>query len=163
MSDIKTAFGANGQTFTCTLASLASNATAGRQSTVVDNTSNLYVDAYVMLKVKTSASALANDKAVYVYAYATVDNGTTYTDTVTGADGAVTLTDPTTLPLLGTVWTPSTSTTYTGGPWSVCRALGVQFLPAKWGIVVRNYTGQNLDSTEGNHAKLWQGVYATVA
>jgi hypothetical protein len=162
MPSVKTAYGTNGQTFTCTLASLGSSATAGRESTAVDNTSDLFLDALVMLKVKTSASALANDKAVYVYAYGTVDNGTTYGDVCTGSDAAVTLTSPSELPLIGVIYCPSTSTTYKGGPFSVARAFGGR-LPAKWGIVVRNYTGQNLDGTEGSHAKLWQGIYATVS
>jgi hypothetical protein len=161
MSNVKEALGTSGQTFTCTLASLASSATAGRESTAIDNTSDLFLDVLVMLKVKTSASALANDKAVYVYVYGTVDGGTTYTDTATGSDAAITLTDPTEMVQLGTVFCPASSTTYKGGPWSVARAFG-GFVPAKWGIVVRNYTGQNLDSTEGNHAKLYQGIYATV-
>lgn len=161
MSDIKTAYGTTGQAFTCTLASLASSATAGRESTAIDNTTNLYLDALVQVRVKTSASALANDKAVYVYAYATVDNGTTYTDNATGLDAAITLVSPTELLLIGVVWCPAISTTYKGGPWSVAKVFGGA-LPAKWGIVVRNYTGQALDATEASHAKLWQGVYSTV-
>ncbi len=161
MASIKTAFGSP-STFTVTLASLASSATAGRESTVIDNTSDLFLDALVMIKVKTGAGSAANDQAVYVYCYGTVDGGTTYPDTVTGSDAAITMNNPTQLSLLGAIWTPAASTTYKSQVFSVAKALG-GFLPAKWGIVVRNYEGNALDSTEGNHAKLWQGLYSTVA
>jgi hypothetical protein len=161
MADIKIAYGTTGQVFTITLASLASSATAARESTVIDNSSNKYLDAVVFLKVKTSASALANDKAVYIYAYGTVDN-TIYTEAATGADAAITLATTTNLPIIGTIWTPATATTYNGGPFSVARAFG-GVLPNKWGIVIRNYTGQNLDATGGSHSAMWQGVYNTVA
>jgi hypothetical protein len=40
---------------------------------------------------------------------------------------------------------------------SVAAAFG-GVLPERWGIIVENKTGGALDSTEGNHAKLWQGV-----
>ena len=36
-------------------------------------------------------------------------------------------------------------------------------LPRKWGFVLRNYTGQALDSTEGNHQKTYSGITYTVA
>ena len=42
---------------TCTLASLASSATAGRGCAAVDNSTNLYDDALVTIAVKTSSSA----------------------------------------------------------------------------------------------------------
>lgn len=161
MANIKTAYGTMGQTLTCTLASLASSATAGRESTAIDNRTNLFLDAFVMVKVKTSASVLANDKAVYIYVAGTVDDGTTWPDAVTGINAAITLVDPTELILLGTIFCPAISTTYNGGPWSVARAFGGS-MPAEWSIVVRNYTGQALDASEASHSKLYQGVYATV-
>ena len=160
MSNIKEALGTSGQTFTCTLASLASSATAGREATVIDNTTDLFLDVFVMLKVKIGAGTIANDQAVYALVYGTVDNGTTYPDTITGSDAAITFNNPVNIALLGTIYTPAQSTTYKGGPWSVARALG--YVPAKWGIAVRNYSGVALDSTEGNHAKLYQGVFNTV-
>jgi hypothetical protein len=36
-------------------------------------------------------------------------------------------------------------------------------LPEKWSIAIRNYTNLTLDATEGNHKKIYQGVYASVA
>ena len=161
MADVKIAYGTE-TTFTCSLASLASSATAGRESTVVDNGTDKWMDAMVMLKVALGAGTIANDRAVHVFAYGTVDTaGPTYPDAVTGADAAITMNDPTQLKLLGSVFTPTQSLTYKGGPWSVASLFG-GMLPKKWGIVVRNYSGIALSSTEGNHAKLWIPVYNTV-
>jgi hypothetical protein len=163
MADVKTAYGATAQAFTCTLASLASSATAGRESTVIDNTSDEYVDALVMLQAKLQTGTPASDKAIYCYAYGTVDTSTpTYPDKVTGADAAITLDDPTQLKLLGTIFAfAAGGLTYKGGPWSVASVFG-GVLPQKWGIVVRNFTNITLTATEGDHKKLWQGIYATV-
>lgn len=160
MSNVKTAYGTQGQTLTCTLASLSSG--SARESTAIDNRTNVWLDALVMLKLKTATGTIGSDPYGYVYAYGTVDDGTTYPDTVTGSDAAITLNTTTQLRLLGAVWLGAQSTTYKGGPWSVASVFGGK-LPAFWGIVVKNNCGVALDSTEGNHAKLWQGIYATVA
>jgi hypothetical protein len=160
MASIKLAY-ASSQAFTLTLASLGSSATDGRESTAIDNTTNLYVDALVQIKVKTSASALANDKAVYVYAYGSED-GSTYTDPATGSDAAISLPTPTNMRLIGVIACPAVSTTYESQPMSVATAFG-GYLPRKWGIVVRNYTGQNLDATEGSHSYSYTGISYTNA
>lgn len=158
MASIKVAYGTS-TAFTLTLASLASSATDGRESTVVDNSSNLYIDALVQVKVKTSASALANDKAVYIYGYGSED-GTIFTDPATGSDANISLPAPTNMRLVGVIFCPSTATVYEGPPMSMAMAFG-GILPRKWGIVVRNYTGQNLDATEGTHSYSYTGVYYT--
>jgi hypothetical protein len=164
MANVKSAYGSNAQAFTITLASLASGTGvygAGRTSVAVDNTSNLFLDALVQVKVKTSASALTAPSVVYVYAYATVDGGTTYGDGIAGTDSAFTATNPPNVPLLGTINCPSTSTTYISRVMSMAGAFG-GVLPDHYGIFVVNFTGQALDSTAGNLSALWQGVYSTV-
>lgn len=162
MSTIQQLYGTSNQAITCTLTSLA-NATgsygAGRASTAVDNTTNLFLDALVQVKVKTSASALANDQAVYVYAYGTADGGTDYTDGITGTDAAFTGTNPPNTRLIGVINAVATSTTYVGGPWSVALAFG-GVLPDHWGIYVVNFTGQTLDASVGS--AWYQGVQASV-
>ncbi len=157
MATFEALFGA-ASNFTLTLASLADSATAARQSTAVDNSSDLFLDALVLLKVKSGASA-AGDEAVYVYAFASVDDGTTYTEGAGASDAAITLTNPSNARLIGVIATPASGTTYIGGPFSVAAAFG-GVLPKKWGIIVRNKSGAALDSTEGSHAKQWQGVKA---
>lgn len=160
MADIKLAFGTNGQTFTCTLASLAN--TSARQSTEIDNSSNLYQDVLIMLKVKTGASGTSTSGTVMIYAYGTVDDGTTRTENAGASDAAITLTSPTNARLVGVISTVANATTYYGGPFSLAAAFG-GVVPQKWGIIIENRSGGSLDSTEGNHAKLYQGVYSTVA
>ena len=149
-------YGTNGQAFTLTLASLAD--AAARESTAISEISNVSIDALVFLKV-TVGTPLASDKAVYVYAYGTVDQGTNYSDGATGTDAAITLTSPPNMRLIGVISTPTASTAYKGGPFSVAAAFG-GVLPEKWGIVVLNKTGAALNATEANHSKLYQDIIA---
>lgn len=153
MADIKTKYGTSNQTITCTLASLGN--TSLRQSTVIDNTTNLFLDALVELKIKTNAAGTSSTGYVAVYAYGTVDGGTDYTGGASGTDGAYSnLKDN--LVLIGTISATANATTYIKH-FSIASAFGGN-MPAKWGIVVENQTGAALDSTEGNHAKIYQGI-----
>lgn len=159
MANIKAEYGSNNQAITCTLASLA--AAGSRQSTAIDNSTNKYLDALVQIAIKNHAtSAPTGDKACYIYAYGTVDGGTTYGDAATGTDGAVTLDDPTHLKLIGVLYFTAAAQTKESNPMSVAAAFG-GVLPAFWGIVVKNSTGFTLDAVEGSHKKIYQGVYAT--
>lgn len=147
-------------TITITLASLASG--SARQSTHVSNATTLYTDALVLVKVKTGDTGTASTDYVNVYAYGTVDEGTTWTeggtsDPIDGTDGAVTLTSPTNLRLIGRINAVADASTYIGGPFSVANAFG-GVLPKEWGIVIENQTSHHLDATEGSHAVQWQGV-----
>lgn len=164
MASVKNAYGTNNQALTITLNALA-NATgsygAGRNSTAVDNTSNLWVDALLTVKAKTGSTTPANDKCVYVYGYGTTDGGASYTDGTTGIDAAFTGTNPPNMRLIGIINVAATATVYTGGPWSVANAFG-GILPDHWGIYVVNFTGGALDASAGGSAD-YQGVYATVA
>jgi hypothetical protein len=147
------------QTLAITLASLA--ATAARESATVDNTTTKYLDALLQVKVKTDVTAPGNDKALYVYAWGVADPTTpTYPDTVTGADAAITLNDPTQLRLIGVVSLQAASTTYKSEPLSVASAFG-GVLPPKWGVVVRN-SASALTAVGGDHAVTWNGLYQTV-
>jgi hypothetical protein len=158
MSTIKTAYGGSYTAITITLTSLTNN--SQRQSTAVDNTSNLYLDALVFLQIKSAASGPAAGNSVNVYAYGSVDGGATYGDTVTGTDGSVTLTIPPNLRLIGVMNMVATSTTYQAGPFSVAAAFG-GVLPAKWGIVVENKSAGTFDGTTAS--AYYQGIQATVA
>lgn len=162
MADVKTAYGSSGQALTITLTSLADSTSSGRESTSVDNTGNLWLDVLVSAKVKSQNSgSISAPSAVYVYAYATTDNATTWPDTVTGTDAAITLNSPTQLKLLGTIYVAAINTQYKAGPWSLAALYGGR-LPAKWGVVVVNDCGTALSGTGSDHAVWYQGVYATV-
>jgi hypothetical protein len=157
-SNINSKYGSGGQAITLSLASLANG--SARASTVVDNTSNLFLDALVQLKIKSGGSGTGATGYVNVYAYGSADSaGIAYPEGITGSDAAATLTSPTNLRLIGVINIVANATTYVSEPMSVAAAFG-GVLPDHWGIVVQNNSGGALDSTEGNHAKVYQGVYA---
>jgi hypothetical protein len=143
-------------TFTCTLASLANN--GARQSTAIDNTSDLFDDVQVVVKVKSAGSSTSATGYVNVYAFGSVDGGTTYTESAGASDAGITLTSPTNARLIGVINVVANATTYVGGPMSVASAFGGK-MPDHWGIIVENKSGAALDSTEGNHAKQYRGIY----
>ncbi len=163
MSTVKESFPATGTSITITLNSLASSGTVGRASTVVDNSTNLDLDALVHVILSQSASAVANDKAFYVFAYGSYD-GTTYPEGVTGSDAGYTLNGAsgaltTALRLIG-ICPAVASATYGFGPFSVAAAFG-GVLPPKWGIIVLNFGGQTLAGS--GCSALFTRVQATVA
>ncbi len=152
--NIETKYGTSNQAITCTFTSLAN--AAARQSTVVDNTTNVFLDALVAIKVKSGASSTAATGVVNVYAYGTADGGTTYTESASGSDASITLTVPTNLKLIGRVNVVANATTYNAGPFSVAAGFnGV--MPDHWGIVVENQSGGTLDASVG--AAVYQGNY----
>lgn len=162
MADVKTGYGSSGQALTITLASLADSSTAGRESTSVDNSSNKWLDVFIAAKIKTQNSgSISAPSAVFVYAYATADGGTTWPDTVTGTDAAITLNSPTQLKLLGAIYAAAINTQYKGGPWSLAALFGGR-MPEKWGVVVQNDSGTALSATGSDHAVWYQGLYSTV-
>lgn len=157
-STVKPLYGTNNQAITITLASLASSATAARASTVVDNTTSLYEDALLFVKLTTAGAGTSATGYANIYVYATVDNGTTYSENATGSDAALTLVSPTNLTLVAQVNLVANAVTYRAGPFSVCRMAGWDRLPQKWGVVVANVSGATLNATAGNHAITYQGI-----
>ena len=154
---------ANAATITCTLASLASSSTAGRGCAAVDNSSNKYVDAILTIAVKTSASALANDKACYIYIYGSGQD-VVYTGSsaeAEGTDAAVTLDSPTNLLGPFVLACPATSTTYRANI-PIAQFFG-GVMPYKWGYVLQNYTGQALSATSGDFTSTYTGITYTNA
>lgn len=152
-SDIKAKYGTNNQAITCTFTSLANN--GQRCAAAIDNTSNLFLDALVQIKIKTGNASTSTTGFVNIYAYGTADGGTNYSDGVSGTDASATLTSPPNVRLIGVVNCVANSTTYVGGPFSVAQAFGGQ-LPDHWGIVVENKTGGTLDASIGS--AWYQGV-----
>jgi hypothetical protein len=160
-SDLKIAFQAL-QTMTVTnLHSLANSATAGWQSAVVDNESNLFLDALLMLELEFANTAPANSRAAFIYAYGGLESGV-YTNPASGSEGTLTLVDVTTTPqnlkLIGTVVYSTTNEKAEAGPFSVAAGFG-GVLPPFWGIGLINHSGAALEAS-GNTVK-YRGVYAT--
>lgn len=160
MPDVVTKYGAAGQALTITLTSLAD--AAARESLVVNNAVDKYLDVLISCKLKIANSgSISAPSAATVYAYASVDGGSEFPDTVTGADAAITLNNPTQLKVLGLVYAAAINTTYKGGPWSLASLYGGK-MPERWGVVVLNDVGTTLSATGSDHAVEYQGIYAQV-
>lgn len=157
MSVIKSLYGTSNQSIVCTITSLAN--AAQQQSTAVDNSLNLFLDALVQLKIKTNASGTSATGYIIIYAYGTSDGGTDYGDGISGTNGLVTLTNPPNLRVLGIINAVANSTTYVSNPFSVASLFGGK-MPDHWGIVVENQTGATLDASVGS--AWYQGIQAQV-
>lgn len=142
---------------TCTMTSLATG--SSRESAVIDNSSNLYLDDSIQVTFTiASGSPSTSGAALYVYvAYSTdgtifpkiqLSNGTTFQS---GAgDGAVgALGVPSNLRQIGSFTLQSTTSTgertFTTEPMSIMAVLG--YLPKKYSIVVENQLGVALSSS----------------
>lgn len=156
MSTIEAKYGTSNQAITCTLTSLASG--AARSGLALDNTTTLFLDALVQVKVKTAAAGVSASGYVTVYAYGTADGGTTYGggESGMGTDAAVTLTNPPNMRQIGLINANAASTTYSAQI-SVAQAFGGT-LPDHWGIVVVNNTGAALDASVAS--AVYQGILA---
>lgn len=158
MAEIKTAYGSV-QTMTVTnLHSLASSATVGWQSAVVDNGTNKYLDALVQVVLDFANTAPANDQAAYVYAYSGLE--TTYTNPCSGSEAGVTLVAPFLVTLVGVINYNTQDEVAESQVMSVAAAFD-GILPEKWGLVIINYSGAAL-AASGNTVK-WTPITATVA
>jgi hypothetical protein len=161
MADMKLAYGSS-TAITISLASKTSSATVGQESTAIDNSSDLFVDAIVQLTIAFQSGTPSADETVYVFAYGSED-GTVFTDNATGSNASITLRQPPAARLIGTIPVPdSGGLTYEGQPMRVAAAFG-GILPIEWGIIVLNYTGVTFHATEGNHQKTYTGIYYTSA
>jgi len=161
MADIKSKYGAGGQSISITINSLAHD--AKRESTAVDNATNCYLDALVQVRIATNTTtASSGDKSVYVYACGTGDGGTSYSGNASGSDAAFG-TDPQQLNncrLIGVIYTPTQNKIYESDLMSVASAFGGN-LPQRWSIVVHNRTGQTLKNADCS--AFYQGIHAQVS
>lgn len=152
MADIKLAY-ATKATITCSLASVTNG--SARESTVIDNTSNTFLDALlrVLTKGQTSGTGLLE-----VYAYAALGD-TTYTDGATGSDAAFTTANRLNARFVGAVQMNAASAV--SAMFSIAAAFG-GVLPDKWGLIFVNNSGATLSATGGDHVIEYEGIYQTV-
>lgn len=168
MATVNIAYAASA-TITCGVASLATSSTfvAGQESSVVDNTTNKYVDALLAGQVTTGTTP-TTATAILVYVFAILDDTPTYPDVMDGTDSAETVTSAGVgsgfLKLAAVMSNDSTTSNraYAFGPVSVAQLFG-GIMPKKWAIFVTHNTGVNLNSTAGNHFFKYTGVTYTVA
>ena len=148
------AYGASNQAFTISLNAIQNTAT-WYSDAVVNSGATLYLDALVVASCYVATNP-SSDRAVYFYAYGSVDGGTNFTASVTSTAGRLTGDEVKNAKLIGVV-DMTGANTRRGGPWSVGAAFG-GVLPQVWGIIAENRTGTFL-YTDGNTA-VWQGVFA---
>lgn len=171
MADIKTKYPSTSSTaLTISLASLASGAatvfTSGQESTAVDNTTNLDLDALLSGMITTGTSPTASRSInIYVYANISSSSGTpTYPDVLDGTDSAETFTSANVMNrairLAESITIDNTSNrSYYFGPISVASLFGGS-MPKFWGVYVAHDTGVALNATSGNHALAYERVQA---
>lgn len=141
---------------TITLASLATSSTfiAGRQSTAVDNSTNLYLD-YLLAGVVTVGTTPTANTEIRVYVVA-LRNDSTWPDGVGATDAAWSTTTAGKgsgyLKLAAVMLCDATTSNvgYSFGPVSVAALFG-GVVPDKFAVIVTHSTAVNLNSTAGNH------------
>lgn len=165
MADIKTEY-ATSSALTISLASLATSSTwvAGRESTLVDNTTNKYLDYLLAGKIRVGTTPTINTE-IRVYVVALL-NDSTWPDSFTGSDAAKTITSAgvrdgfAKLAAVLTVDATTSDRDYPFGPVSVAALFGGA-MPKKFLVWVAHNTGVNLNSTGGNHVLDVTPVYQT--
>lgn len=147
-SEIKDKFGSS-TAFTITLASLANG--SARQSTIVDNTTDRFSRVIVYTKIKQGTSPTGN-KTVTAYLIRDDNNGTNHrTDAAGASDAAITILNAPLIGILNNKSSPSTGDVLYG-------EFIIDNPGPKWGIVIQNDTGVNLDSTGSNHWARFVGI-----
>lgn len=168
MADIKLALQA-AQTLTNAIASLGTSSTwvAGYESATIDNTTNLYLDYIFDGKVTVGTSPTSGTQ-IRIYVVASVD-GTTWPDVFDGTTGAETITGSSQGVRDGFAKQAATlnvDSTTSDRSYPFCFTVASLFggvCPPKFVLFTTHNTGQNLNSTAGNHVFTYRGVYATSA
>lgn len=147
------------QAITMTLASLATDNNAGRESSMI--TSSGYTDGMLHLKfgIGTGGNATTNGIQLYAYKGSSID-GADLTDPATGTDAAITFNyaaspgTATNMTYIGRVNVVATATHYDFHIISLAQVFGGNMPPA-WGIVVNNAGGSTFTGTEAAFTKEW--------
>lgn len=172
MSNVKEAFGSVTSLTITNLNSLASSATAGWQSGTIDNSSDLFLDYQVAIKLAAVNTAPGSSKALYVYAAGLLDDGgSDYGTTgaasggaLSGSEGTLTFPDvqvnSVNIPRIGTIPYVGQNAAIISPIFSVAAAFNGS-VPIKFALAIVNHAGFTLASS-GNYVKV-RGVYRTVA
>lgn len=172
MATRKISYPADSQAITISLASVASSSsrTAGRESSVITNQSNLDVDHILSGKIRVGTSPTANTFIdVWVVPLLSLISATVaWPDVFDGTDSAETATSAGILQGLGQLAksilvdaTTSDRDYYFGGV-SVAALFGGN-MPSDYVVFVTHNTGVNLNATGGNHTLFYERIAETVA
>lgn len=141
---------------TCTM----NNITNGsyRQSTVVDNSTNKYIDCLLGGSIQVGTSP-TNGGTLDIFLYGERDDAGQYTAGCSGSDAAYTADgEEDELFHLYSITVDTTSDQdYEFGPIGVAQAFG-GVLPRKWGVVFKNSTGVTTNATGTNNELRFTGV-----
>jgi hypothetical protein len=157
MADIKIAYD-TAQNFTFNIASLANNAL--RMSSVVDNTTNKYVDAFVQVSVTLGTGTPVDPKSYRLYIYGGLVNNL-FPDRLTGTDATVTYLAPFNYIIItdAIIFTPSSGgLVWSTNPFTVARWFGGR-MPPFWGIGIRNVSG--VAFAAAGHSAKYMGIWST--
>lgn len=165
--DHKIAYGSSSN-LTITLQNLASDSSllTGRESSLVDNTSDKYIDYLLSGFISVGTTPTANTY-IEVWVHGTLDDSYTLVDGLAGTDGAKTLTNVMTkssgLVLAKTITVTATTSNvkYPIFPLSVAALFGGK-VPKKFGVFVTHSTAVNLRNTT-DHQITVTPIYATIA
>ena len=167
MATVNIAYAASAA-FTIAPENIATSATfvAGVESSVVDNTSNKYVDAIVG-GLWTSGTTPTVNTQVLIYVGSVRDDTPTYPDVFDGTSSAETLTSAGVgrgfLKLAAIIDVDSTTSNRAYDvAFSVAQLFG-GVMPLKWFLFITHNTGVNSNSTAGNHVWKYTGITYTVA
>lgn len=161
MADFKLKYAASATVFgTTDLDSLASdtNLLAGRESAVLTNTTNLYVDALLAGRFKANNTA-PTAGVIEVWVGAALNDTPTYPDVFDGTSSAETITSAdiknSILRLAASIVTTTTANrVYEFAPISVASLFG-GVLPTHWWVFVTHSMVQALNTTANNGGQCW--------
>jgi hypothetical protein len=164
--DVKLAYAASSNLTVTNLNSLASSSTlvAGWESGAVDNTSNLYTDYRIAVKITVSATPPTTGTEIRVYLVGPLDDST-WPDVFDGTESAETITDTEMRDAIcrwgasSTVDTTASDVYYLDVP-SVAAVFNGN-MPKKFVIFITQSSGQALASS-GNQVTV-TGSYQTIA
>ena len=165
MADVKLAYG-TAVDATITLASLATHAgrLEGRESTAIDNTTNLHLDYLASGRITTGTTPTVGT-TIEVWAVAAFD-GTTFPHVFAGTDTVKTITlanikNNICFLVTSITVTATSNTEYFFSGVSLASVFrGV--IPPKFSLFVTQNTGPALNATAGNHQMRIQPVFETV-
>ena len=154
-NDLLTAFDAK-VAFTISMASLAS--AAGRQSTLIDNSSTKRPAAIIHAQIRAGTNAPNNGSSYDIYLIRANDPTTpTITSDNAGlVDAAITVEN---CRLIGSLVVTQTANKKFYGEWDTSH-LGP--LGSLWGIAIRNNSGQTTHATAGDHVVTYEYYYPQI-
>jgi len=165
MADVKLAYG-TAVDATITLASLATSSSrlVGRESTAIDNTTNLHLDYLISGRITTGTTPTVST-SIEVWAVAAFDN-TTFPHVFDGTDSGETIALDN---IKNNICYLVTSITVTAASDTEYSFSGISLasvfrgvIPPKFVFFVTHNTGVALNATAGNHQIRVQPVYETV-